>query len=373
MIWLNHRLGLPTDYQDLMLVLGFAAFATVGSLLVAKRPANAVSWIMVTIGLMTGLFPAAETYAAYVMTTQGKPDALAVLGVWINSWYWVPLLVLSLVYIPLLFPDGHLPSRRWIPLAVIPGMATMGIAILGALTDTLIGQKIDYRIDNPIGIEGMPPAEQHPLFGLLAIGVAIGLLGATAAVIVRFRRSRGVERQQLKWFLYAVALVPTFPLYQSIPLVGGLLFGAVIIALPVAIGVAVLRYRLYDIDIIIRRTLIYGLLTVSLALVYFGSVVVFQEFFRVLTAEKSQLASVISTLVIAALFSPLRRRLQQVIDRRFYRRWYNAEQTLAAFSARLRDEVDLDGLSEHIVTVVQDTIQPESVFLWLIEPAKRVV
>ena len=245
--------------------------------------------------------------------------------------------------------------------------------ILGALTDTLIGQKIDYRIDNPIGIEGMPPVEQHPLFGLLAIGVAIGLLGARAAVLVRFRRSRGVERQQLKWFLYAVALTPAFPIFGSIPLVGGLLLGFVIIALPVAIGVAVLRYRLYEIDIIIRRTLIYGMLTVSLILVYFGSVVIFQGYFQVITGEKSQLASVISTLVIAALFSPLRRRLQQVIDRRFYRRRYDVEQTLASFSAKLRDEVDLDGLSEHIVVVVQETMQPESVFLWLKEPTKKGV
>jgi len=243
--------------------------------------------------------------------------------------------------------------------------------ILGALTDTLIGQKIDYRIDNPIGIEGMPPVEQHPLFGLLAIGVAIGLLGATAAVLVRFRRSRGVERQQLKWFLYAVALTPASPIFGSIPLVGGLLLGFVIIALPVAIGVAVLRYRLYEIDIIIRRTLIYGMLTVSLILVYFGSVVIFQGYFQVITGEKSQLASVISTLVIAALFSPLRRRLQQVIDRRFYRRRYDAEQTLASFGVKLRDEVDLDGLSEHIVVVVQETMQPESIFLWLKEPEKK--
>lgn len=368
-IWLNHRIGLPTDYQNLMLMIGFAVFALVGSLLVASRPENPISWIMVTLGLSIGLFPAAETYAAYVMTTRGSPDTLAVLGAWINSWYWMPLLALALIYLPLLFPDGHLPSRRWLPIAIIPGVASAGAAVLGALTDPLIGQNIAYKIDNPIGIPGMPPVEQHPLFGLLIACIIIGFLGATTAVLLRFRRARGVERQQLKWFLYAVSLIPAFILSELAPQAAGLILGLVIIALPVAIGVAVLRYRLYEIDIIIRRTLLYAALTAVLAALYYGSVLLFQQILRAITGQvgQSQVAIVISVLVIAALFNPLRHRIQLGIDRRFYRQKYNAERTLQAFAATLRDEVGLDELSGRLLDVVDETIQPESVTLWLLK------
>jgi hypothetical protein len=363
--WLNHLLGLPTHYQDVMLVIGFGAYALVGSLLVARRPANPVSWIMAAIGLIVGLSPAAETYAAYVMITRGTPDALAVLGAWINAWYWLPLLSLALVYLPLLFPDGRLPSRRWLPIAIIPGIATAGNVVLGALAETLAGQNIDYSIQNPIGIKGMPPIEEHPLFGLLVVCMMIGVLGAAVVVFVRFRRSRGVERQQIKWFLCAVALVPIYIVFQSLPLVADLLFGLVIIAPPIAIGVAVLRYRLYDIDIIIRRTLIYAVLTAILALVYLGSVVVLQDLYQALTGEQTRVAVVLSTLVIAAMFNPLRRRIQNAIDRRFYRQKYSSEQALASFTAIARDETDLEALSRRLIDVVTETVHPEQVSLWL--------
>jgi hypothetical protein len=370
-IWLEHRLGLAHEspVEDVLLFIGFGAFAVVGSLLVAKRPSNPVSWIMTTIGLMVGLFPAAETYAAYVMTTRGHPDALAVFGAWVTAWYWYLLLALALIFLPLLFPDGRLPSRRWLPVAVIAGIGTAGLVVLGALSDTLIGQNVDYQIDNPIGIEGLPPVEEHLFFEPFGIVYLVGLLGATAAMVVRFRRSRGVERQQLKWFLYAVALLPLMAIVDFVPF-GGLLFGLVLVALPTAIGIAILRYRLYDIDLIIRRTLVYGVLTGALALVYFGSVVLLQSLFRALTGQTSQLVIVASTLAIAALFTPLRRRVQDVIDRRFYRRKYDAAKTLAAFSAAVRDETDLDKLTDRLVDVVQETMQPAQVSLWLISPLR---
>jgi hypothetical protein len=375
-IWLKQRLGLASEspVEDVFLFVGFGAFAVIGCLLVAKRPGNPVSWIMATIGLMVGLFPAAETYAAYVMITRGRPDALAVFGAWVNAWYWYLLLALALIYLPLFFPDGLLPSRRWWPVAVIAGIGTAGLIALGSLSDPLIGQTVDYRIDNPIGIEGMPPVEEHPLFGPLGILGLFGLLGATAAMVVRFRRSRGVERQQLKWFLYAVALLPTMAIVVWVPLVGGWLLGLILIALPAAIGIAVLRYRLYDIDLIIRRTLIYSALTAALALVYFGSAVLLQNLFSTLapvatlqgsSSGQSPVAIVISTLVIAALFNPLRRRVQAVIDRRFYRRKYDAQQVLARFAATARDEVDLEQLTKGLMNVVQETVQPEHVSLWL--------
>jgi hypothetical protein len=368
-IWLDYQLGLPLRFDNLMLLLGFGAFSFVGSVLIAKRPGNLVSWITAAIGLMTGVFPAAETYAAYVMMTVGRPDPLALFGAWMNNLYWVPLLALALIYLPLLFPDGRLPSRRWLPVAVIAGLTVAGFVGIGAFSETLYGQEIDYQIVNPIGIEGLPPAEEHPVFPVLMIGTGIGLVGAVAAVAMRFRKSNGAERQQLKWFLYAAALIPTFLVVDLLPVFGDLLFGLVLISLPASIGVAILRYRLWDIDLIIRRTLVYTLLTAALALVYFGCVVLLQSFVeRISGGNGSSAVIVISTLAIAAIFNPLRRRIQSFIDRRFYRRKYDVERTLQVFAATLQEEVELERLSEYLVSMVQETMQPEKVSLW-IKPA----
>jgi hypothetical protein len=367
--WLEHRLGLQSEdpAEDVVLFVGFGLFAAVGALLVAKRPDNPIGWIMSANALIVGIFPACESYAAYVMSTSGRPDALAVAGVWANSWYWYLLLALTFVYLPLLFPDGRLPSRRWLPVAVLPGIGVAGIAILGALTETLRGQTFDYRIDNPIGIEGLGYVEDLQAFAVLGGGaLAIGTVGSVLSVVVRFRRSRGTERQQLKWFLYAAAPIVAFPAIESLPLiVSGLLTGWVLVGLPAAIGIAVLRYRLYDIDLVINRTLVYGPLTAMLVLVYFGGVVGLQAALRTVTGQESTLAVVASTLAIAALFSPLRRRVQGLVDRRFYRRKYDAAKTLAAFNARLREETDLDALGDDLVGVVRETMQPEHVSLWL--------
>jgi hypothetical protein len=317
--------------------------------------------------LIVGIFPACESYAAYVMSTSGRPDALAVFGVWANSWYWYLLLALTFVYLPLLFPDGRLPSRRWLPVAVVPGIGVAGIAILGALTETLRGQTFDYRIDNPIGIEGLGYVEDLQVFTVLGGGaLAIGTVGSVVSVVVRFRRSRGTERQQLKWFLYAAAPIVAAPAIESLPvIVSGLLFGWVLLGLPTAIGIAVLRYRLYEIDIVINRTLVYGSLTVMLAGLYFGSIVVLQRVFVALTGQQSTLAVVVSTLAIAALFNPLRRSVQALVDRRFYRSKYDAAKTLSSFSSRLREETDLDSLREDVLGVVRETMQPAQASLWL--------
>jgi pimeloyl-ACP methyl ester carboxylesterase len=368
-VWLERRLGVRDEnpLENVVILVGFGMFAVVGALLVARRPANAVGWILIAVGIMVGIFPAGETYAAYVMTTRGQPDALAVAGAWTNAWYWYLLLALAFIYLPLYFPDGRLPSRRWLPVAVVAGIALASAVVLGALTDTLRGQDVGYRIDNPIGIEGLAPVEELPVFGVLLFGIfALGTIGAAASVVVRFRRSRGIERQQLKWFLYAAALIPASFALDYVPgFTGDLVFGLVIFGLPTAIGIAVLRYRLYDIDVIINRTLVYGLLTVFLALVYFGSVIALQYVLRTLTGQAGTLAIVASTLTIAALFNPLRRRIQELIDRRFYRRKYDSAKTLESFSARLRDETDLNALSEDLVGVVRGTMQPEHVSLWL--------
>jgi hypothetical protein len=365
---LQRRAGLPSEHpvEDVVLQVGFGAFAVVGSLLVAKRPTNLVGWIMATVALMVAIFPAGGTYAAYVMATRGQLDALAVFAAWTQNWYWYVLLALAVIYLPLLFPNGRLPSRRWLPVAVLPGIGTLGTVVLGALADTLEVEGAGYEIENPIGIEGLAFVEDLPVFGVLNVLLVVGIVGGVASVVVRFRRSRGVERQQMKWFLYAAALMLLAPGEGLLPdIVSNVLFGVVLLAIPTAIGIAVLRYRLYDIDLVINRTLVYGPLTAMLVLLYVGGVVSLQYAFRVLTGQESQIAIVASTLAIAALFNPLRRRLQAFVDRRFYRSKYDAAKTLEAFSVKLRDKTDLEALNAELVEVVRETMQPAHVSLWL--------
>ncbi len=367
---LQRRAGLSTNenpVENVALIAGFGAFAMVGALLVARRPTNAISWIMAAVALMVAIFHAGDTYAAYVMVTRGRPDALAVVSAWIGNWYWYLLLALAFVYLPLLFPDGRLPSRRWLPVAVLPGIGTLCMVVLGALAETLpLNEAPGYEIDNPIGIEGLGYVEDLPVFGVLLGILFVGIVGAGASAVVRFRRSRGVERQQMKWFVYAAALLLLAPAAEVLPdIVNNVQFGLTLIAIPTAIGVAVLRYRLYDIDFVINRTLVYAPLTAMLILVYVGGVVSLQYAFRALTGQESQIAIVASTLAIAALFNPLRRRVQAFVDRLFYRRKYDAARTLEAFSSKLRDETDLERLGVELVSVVRETMQPTRASLWL--------
>ena len=266
-----------------------------------------------------------------------------------------------------------LPSRRWLPVAVFAGIATLVLVVLSALKNTLgldAGgvEGVHFRIENPIGIGRLSFVEDLPIFGVLNVLLLVGVVGAGVSVVVRFRRSRGVERQQMKWFVYAAALILLAPAVNYLPdVVNGVWFALVLIATSSATGIAVLKYRLYDIDVVINRTLVYGALTALLVLVYFGGVATTQAIFRTLTGqqEQPQLAVVVSTLVIAALFNPLRRRIQSFIDRRFYRSNYDARKTLEAFSAKLRDETDLDALNAELVGVVRETMQPAYVALWL--------
>jgi hypothetical protein len=367
LVILERRIGSPGEnpIEGLVTLVGFGVFAVVGALLVAKRPGNPTGWILSGASLLVPV-AAGETYAAYVMTTRGEPDWLAVVGVWANSWYWFMCIALAFIFLPLLFPDGRLPSRRWLPVAVVAVIGTLVVVVLGMLSDTLRGQNVDYTVENPIGIEGLAHVEELPFFAVLSIPLLVGCVGAVAAVVVRFRRSRGVERQQMKWFLYAAAPLVTFPVNEYLPgIISDLLFGWLLIGLPTAIGIAVLRYRLYDIDVVINRTLVYAALTVSLALVYFGSVVGLQRLLSPVVGESNQLAVVASTLAVAALFNPLRRRIQSFIDRRFYRRKYDAARTLEAFSATLREETDLGRLGDDLVRVVGETVQPAHASLWL--------
>ena len=304
------------------------------------------------------------------MTTRGRPDALAVFGSWANGWYWFVLLALVFIYLPLFFPGGRLISRRWLPVALLPGIGIAGIIVLASLVETFRGQNVGYRIDNPIGVEGLVNVEALPVFFVFGGIYAVGAVGAFVSVAVRFRRSRGIERQQLKWFLYAAAPILTIPVEAFLPeavreVVSGLVFAWVLFGIPAAIGIAVLRYRLYDVDLVINRTLVYGALTATLALVYVGTVAGLQRLLSPVVGEDNGLAIVASTLLIAALFGPLRRRVQGFIDRRFYRKKYDARKTLEDFSAKMRDETDLDRLADEMVSVVRETLQPARASLWL--------
>jgi len=230
-------------------------------------------------------------------------------------------------------------------------------------------------IDNPYGIEAFGGLLKV-IGGVSSIVLLVTVLASVFSIVIRFRRSRGDERRQIKWVAYAGAVVALVLILQlavetALPKASALLevlnLGLVVafIGVPIAAGIAILKYRLYEIDTIINRTLVYGGLTALLALVYVGSVIALQYIFRTLTGGESSLAVVASTLAIAALFNPLRRRIQALVDHRFYRRKYDAAKTLAAFSARLRDETDLDALSGELVSVVRETVQPARVSLWL--------
>jgi hypothetical protein len=374
---LGNGANLLDDVVGMVLNVGFGAFAVVGALLVAKRSTNLIGWIMAAIAFMVAIFNAGGAYATYVMVTRGQPDALAVVGAWTANCYWFVMLALALFYLPMLFPDGRLLSRRWLPVAVVAGIAASGFVLPRAFMDTLpLNEAPGYEIDNPIGIEGVGSVENLPIFGVLLNGLlVIAFVGTAASVVVRFRRSRGVERLQMKWFVYvSVVFVGGSILTSVIGVATGLrwleqfsfvLSMVALVGLPIAVGIAILRYRLYDIDVVINRTLVYGLLTLLLALMYFGGIVLLQRVFVLLTGQQSTLAVVASTLLIAALFNPLRGCIQAFIDRAFYRRKYDARKTLETFSERLRDETDLEALNSEVVGVVRETIQPAHVSVWL--------
>jgi len=340
------------------------AFPTVGAIIASRRPGNWVGWIFCAIGLSGGASIFFSEYGIFALVTNpGLP--VGVIAVWIGTWVWLPSVTLTISFLLLLFPHGRLLSPRWWPVAGLAVAVTLaGIVLIALVPWDLLDPGVPAR--NPFGIEGLRDTGIAVPVPILLIGVPTMLL-SVVSLLIRFRRSRGEERQQLKWFVYAgvlnvgVLLIPSADASNAV----SLLQIATFPLLPVAAGIAILRYRLYDIDRIINRTLVYGVLTGSLVLVYVGCVIALQYAFRALTGGNSQLAIVASTLLIAALFNPLRRRLQDFIDRLFYRNKYDAKETLEAFNARLRDETDLDVLSGDLVAVVRDTVRPAHAFLWL--------
>jgi uncharacterized membrane protein YhdT len=350
--------------------LSALSYAPVGALIASRHPANPVGWLLCLYGLVISISNFTAQYATYALLAQ--PDSLPAgeALAWITSWILPVINGLTVFYI-LLFPTGRLPGRRWRWLGWLTvAFVVVGVILAAFSPGALLGMLGPIR--NPLGIEGLTNVYKAVLFTMAPLLT----VAAALAVFTRLRRATGVERQQIKWFTYAAAasVIATILAY-IIPGVietptwferlGFALNIATIPAIPVAIGIAILRYRLYDIDLLINRTLVYGSLTATLVALYFGGIVVLQRVFVILTGERSTLAVVASTLLIAALFNPLRRRIQGFIDRRFYRRKYDARKTLEAFSATLRDETDLAALNNDLVGVVRETMQPAHISLWL--------
>jgi signal transduction histidine kinase len=354
---IDRRLGSPglDPVEGIALYVGFGMFAAMGSLLAIKRPRNPVGWIMASAALLLVIGATGDLYAAWVMTTQGRPDALAVLGAWVQSWYWLLLLWLIFAALPLVFPDGRLPSRRWRLPAAVGVVGTAASVVSGMLTDVLTGQDVDYRIDNPIGVDGLPGAEEQALFPVFSGLFLIGVVTAVAAVVVRFRRSRGVERQQMKWFLFAVAPLLHLPISGLTPeWVGSMAFAWLLLALPVAVAVAVLKYRLDGIDVVINRTLVYGALTVIVVAIY---VLVVGYLGAALRREDDLLISLVATGIVAVLFAPLRDRLQRAVSRLLYGQRAEPYAAVSRLGERLESTLAPDAVLPAIVSTVRESLR----------------
>jgi hypothetical protein len=350
-------LALPSAQEDegvwsLVAALVFAlSFATVGALVASRRPANPIGWIMCGAGVAYAVGGMSVSYVESTLAG-GDDDVLRSAADWVSEWIWMLGIGPAVTFLPLLFPNGRLPSERWRPVA---WAAAVGLGVMVA----------GLALPN-----AWKPAEVAAGVGGLVL--VLSAIASIASLVFRFRRAPQMERNQLKWLTYAAALV-------GVAVVAGVLaeatvgtsdefsntlISASIATLPVCIGIAILRHRLYDIDVVINRTLVYGALTATLAAAYLAIVLLLQLALNPLT-EDSGLAIAGSTLAVAALVQPLRARIQRLVDRRFYRRRYDAARTLESFGVRLRDELELDSLSRELREVVTDTMQPAHVSLWL--------
>lgn len=371
--YLGRSAVLPPDFAKwpagFIYLLSSTVFILGGGLVAVRQPRNICGWLLLFNGIGQGsILGFWESFGIYAFFVAPRPLPLA-------SWAFLALPIgwmLWLITIPmllLLYPSNKLPSSRWKPIIWLLVIAITITPILGLLSNSSAGW---IAVTNPYALTGSAGQVVEAITVGVVLMIFLVLLASSISLIFRAWRSTGVERLQYKWFAYAASFLllelfidfffelpqPWEALKETIPL----------ILLPVAIGIAILRYRVWDIDVIIRRTLVYGALTLTLALVYFGSVILLQSVFTAVSGQGSAVAIVISTLVIAALFTPLRRRIQHDIDRRFYRKKYDAEKIVAAFGAGLREEVDLEELSARLLGVVEETLQPTSASLWVRTP-----
>ena len=376
--------GPTKDNSDwgVVIAVSLLTYPTIGAFVASRRPENLIGWILCAVGPRFVIEGFALVYVGYALSVQSESLPGEKIALWVATWFDYPLVALGLTLMILLFPDGRLPDPSW---RALPWAAAGGSVLWVLLWVTARESPVYWFF-------GLSPSRNPFVVGsaLRTFFEGLGTLGGLAVVgigvasvismISRWDSAHGDERQQIKWFAYAAVVL------VGVPLMGAPFIGAVtermggswevglavpllasLLGIPVGVGIAILKYHLYDIDVVINRTLVYGALTAMLALVYFGCVTATQAIFHTLTDQEDlpQLAIVVSTLVIAALFNPLRHRIQAYIDRRFYRRKYDAAKTLEAFSAKLRDETDLDALSDDLVSVVRETMQPAHVSLWL--------
>ncbi len=342
-------------------VLSAVVFPFVGALISSRRPDHPIGWIYLAFGVVQTGASFSFAYASYGLLENPGSLPAANLMAWLASWAWAPGTALLATFSFLLFPDGRLPSHRW---RTVAWLAAGGISLIFVAGLLLLPEM------GPHLLEGEDP-DGPAIVAFLAAAILLGagVAGSVASLFVRLRRASGEQRQQLKWFFFAGTLFAAGLVAEFGPGPDLRYFtDACLYSVPLATGIAILKHRLYDIDVIINRALVYAALTASLALMYLGSVVLLQGAFRALIGQDSQFAVVASTLAIAALFNPLRRRIQGFVDRRFYRDKYDARKTLEAFSAKLRDETNLDDLGDDLVGVVRDTVRPAHVSLWLREP-----
>ena len=363
-------------YATVPVIWGIS-FSAVGAVISSRRPENPIGWIFLLGGFFHGLNAFSSEYSTYALLTNPRSWPGGAFFSWLFTWVFAPGFATFPLTL-LLFPTGRPPSPRWrlVLWLIAVGLASMvvpqAVAAWPLRGPALLGDP--SRVLESIG----GPAEALLYLGVYITGLC--MLASVVSLALRFRRAANIERQQIKWLLYAGALTfimtatvsPAAPLNLSSSDLPGFVSALLtifaylaIISIPVAVGIAILRYRLYEIDVVINRTLVYGSLTAMLVAAYFGGVVGLQYVFWALTGGESQLAVIASTLAIAALFNPLRRRIQAWVDRRFYRRKYDARKTLEAFSAKLRNETDLDALNAELVGVVRETMQPAHVSLWL--------
>ena len=356
---------------DALFGLVYLTFPAIGAAIAIRQPRNALGWLFLAGGLGAQLEDAALGYATYTLLKDPGSLPAGAGAALVADTVWVPTMAAGISLLLLLFPTGRPPSPRWNVLIWVVGAATATYVIA-----TLLNPGALYyfeSVTNPLGLEA----------GDELLGFVVDLVGgpfllttiaAAVALLLRFRRSKGLEREQLKWLVYAGAvIVASTPLLiflgQRSTELGGILlsdflYGLMIGVLPLAVGAAILRHRLYDIDVVIRRTLVYAGLTGALLVSYLATVLLLQLALSPVT-EESDLAIAGSTLAVAALFRPLRLRIQGAVDRRFFRHRYDAALTLEQFGTRLREQVDLDALASDLRTVVTETVQPAHATLWL--------
>lgn len=362
---LGFATGTGDGFDPFMVALALV-FGVVGGLIASRHWANPIGWIFLGASVATGLSVLSGAYASYYVDTRAGPQLLGETVAAYEQISWIPFILVPATFVLLLVPDGRLPARRW---RWVGWCAAVGMAGSVVAQSMVAGPIPDHpQLVNPFGVDS--PAIVP--FGVITfLLVAVGIVGSAASLIVRFRRAPGEERQQIKWLALAGAVaavtivVSTTAGYAVLGAdASNILIMLSVMGLPVATGIAILRYHLYDIDVVINRTLVYGALTATLAAVYLGSVLLLQLALNRFT-QGSSLAIAVSTLAVAGLFRPARAGIQRGVDRRFFRRKYDAGQTLDRFAIHLRSQAGLGDIGSDLLTVVTETVQPRHVSLWI--------